>query len=220
MARRKDKQPPIYVRFEPHFAASPNPFDGALTYVHQTGAMMDNAGSNPNVRTPVELVRAITRRYGKISVDLAATAGDEVEGCDVYLTPEINSLAQDWGVIARMYPGHLFCNPPYSKIAPWVAHAARYAPQLADGQFLFMLIPASVGANYWRDFVDGCAFEQQIGRVCFDGYKAGSMKDHCLLIYSNDLSREDGNLSRYWDWKALLEPAELAAYNARSKGNK
>lgn len=221
MSRRRDKMPPLYVRWDngnPSVALEPA--DGLAKYVQQTGAMLDNAGSDPDIRTPAEFVSAVKRYHGPIAVDLAAKdAGNAVDGCQFFITPEVDSLKQDWGDIAAIVTGHLWLNPPYNAIGPWVKRAALYAPCLRAGQKLLVLVPASVGARYWQDHVDGRAFEQQVGRIAFDGYKSASMKDHCLLVYTCDRPH-NLHLARYWEWKKLLTAGELATYQARTKGVK
>jgi phage N-6-adenine-methyltransferase len=222
------KHPPLFVSWAEGLpCVYTEPFDGAIEYRPKRGTF-NKSTSNSAVRTPVELIRALTRRYGKLAVDLAATAGDQIEGCDLYITPQVNSLEQDWAAIAdQAYAkaiasdesgAHLYLNCPYNDIAPWIKKCAETGPRLNPCQLLIAVVPAATGAKYWKEHVDGKAFEQELGRIMFDGYAAGAMKDHMALLYSQDGDMYDAE--RYLDWRGLLTPEELAAYRARGKKTK
>jgi site-specific DNA-methyltransferase (adenine-specific) len=78
-------------------------------------------------------------------VDLAAT--DRNTKCGIYLTKAQNSLNQDWS----QYKGWLWCNPPYGRQLPqWVEKAYI---EMKKGAKICMLIPASVGTNYWAKYI-------------------------------------------------------------------
>lgn len=86
-------------------------------------------------------------------------------------------------------------NPPYSHIAPW---AERCADAATDGAHITLLVPASVGANWFRDFVHGQARVIFLnGRLTFVGHMAPYPKDCMLCLYGPDV--EIGY--NVWTWR-------------------
>src|SRR5215475_10049926 len=53
-------------------------------------------------------------QYGPFTLDVAASADNTK--CETYYDRAANGLAQRW-------IGVVWCNPPYSDIAPWIRHA-------------------------------------------------------------------------------------------------
>ena len=109
------------------------------------------------VVTPLELVDAVEARFGKLRFDLAATR----ENCRVRSDPSrfygpgssrgTNSLKKDWS----KRKGLCWLNPRYGNIAPWAQKCAE--TELRPNTKIALLVPASVGTNWWREFVDGNA---------------------------------------------------------------
>jgi hypothetical protein len=99
-------------------------------------------------------------------------------------TGSIESKAQ-WG----------FLNPPFFDIAPWAEKCAT-----SPSPVLF-LVPASVGSNWFRDFVHNAASQVLFlnGRLYFDPAHPtwGYPKDCMLCVYDNS-----GRETEYepWDW--------------------
>jgi hypothetical protein len=90
-----------------------------------------------------------------------------------------------------------WCNPPFSKIGPWLEKARSSA---AQGYTSLVLIPASVGANWWRDHVHRkCDVSFLNGRLTFNGHDKPYPKDLALLVYY------DNPFGDYaygvWDWR-------------------
>ena len=145
--------------------------------------------SRQDYGTPPELLRALKIRLSidDFSIDLAASAENAVTV--PYYTEEDNSLIQPWG---QWGWGWAWCNPPFSDIEPWVMKAiAASAPGWnADGTVLqaakvAMLVPASVGSNWWRECVDGRAHVLFLnGRLTFVGETAPYPKDCAILLYT------------------------------------
>src|SRR6516162_4511054 len=76
----------------------------------------------------------------EFGVDVSATASNAK--CDVYFSPEVDGLKQDWT------PGKVYwCNPPYSEIALWIEKA--YHSSLL-GATVVCLIPARKDTRYWH----------------------------------------------------------------------
>lgn len=120
--------------------------------------------SKQDYGTPWPLVRAIERRFGPLTIDLAATRHNAK--APKWITPEEDSLKQDWA--ERVGEGLGWLNPPFAAIAPWAAKCAG-----CIGISIIMLTPASVGSEWFADHCEGVA--AVIGlrpRICFEGCHA------------------------------------------------
>lgn len=153
------------------------------------------------VRTPMAFVKSVARllRISQFSVDLAALSNNKV--CIAFIHPKVDSLkvnwrdwiqAEEWG----------WLNPPYDNIAPWVAKACVSRRHVA------VLVPASVGSNWWRDYVHNKAWVLFLnGRITFNdrngkpicspktGKPTPYPKDLALLVYGMEPGYD------VWDWK-------------------
>lgn len=130
------------------------------------------------VCTPVTFLNAVRERLCIVdfTIDLAASAENKV--CERFYSEEDDSLIQDWNVAT----GWAFCNPPFGTIEPWVAKASREAWK---GAYTAMLVPASVGSNWWRTWVEPYAYQSYLNkRITFVGHKHAYPKDLALLLYT------------------------------------
>lgn len=134
------------------------------------------ATSEQSVGTPWAFIRAVEKLYGPMSIDLAASAHNAK--APLYLGEEHDSLAQNWPSILQAH-GNGWLNPEYGQIKPFAAKAASYQTQGAVGARIFMLVPASVGASWYWDYVHGRALVRILSpRLAFIG--------------SHNLSKETG----------------------------
>lgn len=79
-------------------------------------------------------------------LDAAATA--KSAKCSKYFTPEIDALAQNWGIAG----GAVYCNPPYGRnLGNWVQKAKSESEQ--HRITVVMLIPVRTDTRYWQDFI-------------------------------------------------------------------
>jgi len=165
--------------------------------------------SKQDYGTPPELLAAVKNRLciKDFVIDLAASEDNAV--CPVYFDEEYDSLGPDvsWAAVSQAYHAKwAWLNPPYGDIAPWVNKAAYEASR---GAHVVMLVPASVGANWWKDSVTGFAFTTFLnGRIQFVGAEGLYPKDCALLLYTP--WRFTG--SDIWTWKRdvpQLQQAEL-----------
>lgn len=129
--------------------------------------------SEQSVGTPRVFLDAVERRFGKIGLDVAASHTNSV--VDRYYTEEEDGLSRPWD-------GDLnWCNPPYSKIGPWVEKALT---EREFGHASLLLLPAGVGSNWFRDFVHEKADVYFLnGRLTFVGHDTPYPKDLILLHY-------------------------------------
>lgn len=162
--------------------------------------------SKQNYQTPSEFIAAVQRRWQltHFLVDLAANA-ENTQATD-YFTEEDDSLSKDWKTLGRMcHPGTaLWLNPPFSRIEPWVEKALKEC----SGQRLLMLLPAAVGANWFRDYVwtaNGPLVIALNGRLKFVGCEDYYPKDCMILDYGHEFppSYMDGGEEHFevWDWR-------------------
>lgn len=144
--------------------------------------------SKQDYGTPDDLFQAITKRFGYFDWDLAATA--ENSKCVNFITPETNSLTQPWYKLM----GNLWLNPPYGNIEPWARHCSLMS---ANGARVFMLVPASVGSDWYRDYVEPCAYVLALSpRITFVGCDDPYPKDCILACYLHGLTG-----FKQWRWK-------------------
>jgi phage N-6-adenine-methyltransferase len=146
--------------------------------------------SKQDYGTPRDFLAAVERLFGPIAFDLAARADNAV--VPAFYSPEQDSLKQNWRV-----GGVAWLNPPFGNIAPWVAKAFAAGRML--GQQTLVLVPASVGANWWRDSVHNKARVHCLnGRITFVGCADAYPKDCVLLEYGPDVEPGYG----IWTWPA------------------
>lgn len=168
--------------------------------------------SDSTVLTPWDFIEAVYRKLdiSSFKMDLAAT--DFNKRAKRYISPEIDSLAQDWRKIGREIGGGWFwLNPPYDRIAPWMKKTAETWPHfpLEAANPTAVLIPASVGSNWWRDYVhEKCQVLFLNGRIQFldrhghaicsakTGKPTPYPKDLALLLYGAGTVGYD-----IWSWK-------------------
>jgi DNA (cytosine-5)-methyltransferase 1 len=133
----------------------------------------------------------------RFAADLAASAENAV--ADLYFTEEMDSLKQAWH-LASLTSVERWCwlNPPFSDIEPWVKKATI---ESHSGAHTIMLVPASVGANWWRDWVGPYSFQLFLnGRLTFIGETTPYPKDCALLIYAPFQLKG----SEVWDWRTRV----------------
>jgi phage N-6-adenine-methyltransferase len=127
--------------------------------------------------TPAAFIAAATRRLGidAFSFDFAADASNAKAPrffdatADALRTPHWERYLEPgaWG----------WLNPPYTDIGPWAAKCRETGE--AGGHVAF-LVPASVGANWYRDHVDGHA------RVLFLNGRLAFIVDQPTWLYPKD----------------------------------
>jgi len=128
--------------------------------------------SKQDYSTPVSFLAAVEKRFGPIDFDLSAHSGNNVAAR--YYSPDDDSLKQDWTL-----PGVrvAWLNPPFADIEPW---AARCYECRALPRWTLLLVPASIGANWFYEHVVRAAMVFGLNpRLSFDG-KNPYPKD-CLL---------------------------------------
>jgi hypothetical protein len=104
-----------------------------------------------------------------------------------------DSLNQNWNDIPKD-GGIWWLNPEYSNIDPW-ANKCYETTKGSSYPTIAFLIPASVGTNYFFDYIDGKAAVKFLNpRLSFDGI-APYPKDLLLAVYGLEPGYE------CWKWK-------------------
>ncbi|MCL2777747.1 MAG: phage N-6-adenine-methyltransferase [Polyangiaceae bacterium] len=166
----------------------------------RSGASLNRHRSEQDVETPPELIAAVERRFGPIETDLAATK--ENKKGPFFVTPEEDSLSLDWDKVVSHHIAWL--NPPYGNIAPWARKCAEYQ---GEGR-IALLVPASVGSEWYARYVDGRALVLSLRpRVKFVGHKQPFPKDLILAVYGEKPGFEPWR----WDDDGAVEKLECGA---------
>lgn len=149
--------------------------------------------SRQDYQTPPEFLQALKNRLGILNFGLDIAASPENAVCLEYITEEMNALdeSQVW-----CSDGWAFCNPPYANITPWVRKAFEESRHPLTQ--IAMLVPASVGANWWLNHVHNKAYVYFLnGRLTFIGETTPYPKDCAILLYASFLQ---GGY-KVWDWR-------------------
>lgn len=99
---------------------------------------VDDRGTLPELFGPIDATHRFT-------LDVAASAANAK--CARFFTRETDGLLQSWG------GARVWCNPPYSRIEPWLAKA--WAEMRGSCQLIVMLLPANrCEQSWWQDHVE------------------------------------------------------------------
>ena len=147
--------------------------------------------SKQDYRTPATFLTAVKTLLGieEFAVDLAADALNTV--AKKYHTEAVTQAWDHWGL------DWAWLNPPYATIEPWVLKAATARMNIA------MLLPASVGANWWKQWVHRRAKVLFLnGRLAFIPDKPTWLypKDCALLLYGPRTAAYDDY--DVWTWRS------------------
>jgi phage N-6-adenine-methyltransferase len=150
----------------------------AETALKRTGAALARGKSKQDYGTPTDFLQAVTDRFGPLAWDLAATAYNRV--APHFISEEENSFIKDWHLLD---PGKLlWLNPPFDRIEPWACKCR--AESLMGARILF-LVPASVGSNWYANYIHGRALVLFLSpRLKFGGCEDPYPKDLMLAAFS------------------------------------
>lgn len=166
--------------------------------------------SKQDYETPRDFIEAVKQRLGitRFCHDFAADATnrkaltffDEKADALSVLRWEL-TLRQGGCSVSGQNWGWL--NPPFAGIGPWARRCAE--TRAARGSIAF-LVPAAVGSNWFRDYVDGHARVLLLnGRIHFmpDRPTWGYPKDCILALYSPLVAPG----YEVWTWKSAARKA-------------
>lgn len=160
--------------------------------------------SKQDYATPRIFLAAVKAWLGvrDFDIDLAASAENAVTA--PYYDEAQNSLVQPW----KVGRGWNWLNPPFARIEPWVQRAWTQLNEA--GAQTAVLIPAGVGANWWRDWVHRKAHVLLLnGRLAFMPDKPTWLypKDTALLLYGMQTRPEYD----VWTWRQDVPTTEVKA---------
>lgn len=145
--------------------------------------------SKQDYATPPEFLAAVTRRFGPLTWDLAATADNSVARSH-YFGPGSrhgeDALAVSWANVSER-GGWLWLNPPFADIDPWARKCVE--EMLAGRARILLLTPASVGSRWFARHVQPHAHVIGLSpRITFVGEAAGYPKDLSLSVFAHGLT--------------------------------
>lgn len=172
--------------------------------VAATGPSIKRGSSSGDIWTPADFRAVVVEKFGIPTWDLAASERSAFG--TQFLTEQDNSLTYAWHELG----GLLWLNCPYSNITPWVKKCAEesYRPDtevVRAGAEILLLVPGSIGANWYWDYVEPYADVYSVGRMVFDNCydKHGELvttpypKDLILCHYYNRQAYKE--MTR-WRW--------------------
>ena len=157
--------------------------------------------SKQDYQTPKNLIDAIKKEYEikQFRIDLAASKRNAQ--AQFFFSKKTDAFKQDW-VKAIGSNGSAWLNPPYTNIGKWTMRCAESAYDLETvGSRIFLLVPASVGSNWFADMYRVCHVVALNGRITFVGHKKPYPKDCILAIFGElpyGLKHEHMSV---WRWK-------------------
>jgi phage N-6-adenine-methyltransferase len=165
------------------------------------GPTIKRGESSGDIWTPAEFIEAVEANWGPLAVDLAAEKHSAK--APEYITPEVDSLVQDRTKILQGRRGWL--NPPYSLITPWAMKCAKEYEKSEQNE-IFLLVPGSIGANWFWDWVWPYATVYSVGRMVFDNcfdrqgrpVTTPYPKDLILAHYTN---ATPSRVLQRWPWR-------------------
>lgn len=173
-----------------------------LSKVLRSNPVLRKISDNQDVGTPPELIAALQFVFGPIYKDLAGSEVNHV--VEDWISPEEDSLSfeTEWPcwelqwlenelTAAQGYPhwtinGWSYLNPPYGnlKTGDWFA---RCVGEMEEGRHIIVVIPASVGARWWKKWIEPYAWVIPLGvRPQFVGYNNSNARDIAVCVFSQE----------------------------------
>ena len=109
-------------------------------------------GRNDEWETPPDLFRSICEASGIMpKLDVAATRANAK--CDKFFSLEEEGDHQGSDALSEPWDDDFWCNPPYSRVAEFVACAARQVAR--HGVTGLLLTYAKTDTAWWHDHIEG-----------------------------------------------------------------
>lgn len=169
-----------------------------------TGPTIKRGKSSGDIWTPWEFIRAVEKKFGPLAVDFASS-GPQSAKAPIWITPEQDAFTVNWAnalANAGDGAGLGWLNCEYGDIAPWANKCAMESEQSWRG---LLLVPGSIGANWYWNYVEPYSNVYSVGRMVFDNCfdKNGQPvttpypKDLILCHYDRDAPRQK---MQRWRW--------------------
>ena len=135
--------------------------------------------SRQDYQTPIEFVRAVRGLLGIVDFDIDLAADTRNRVCREFYSQRKSAFDHTW----RVRNGWNWCNPPFTKIGPWVERGLEMTRD-REAQTCFLL-PASVSSNWFAEWAHQKALVLFVRpRLTFVGCDDPYPKDLMLLLYS------------------------------------
>lgn len=132
--------------------------------------------STQDYMTPREFVDAVEARFGKFTIDLAASTNNI---CDRWIGKDRDSLEVCWAT--EIGDGMGWLNPPFAQIDPW---ALKCRVVGGGGRRIILLTPASLGAEWFVRRVQPSALTLVLRpRLTFVGETTPYPKDLAIHLF-------------------------------------
>lgn len=147
--------------------------------------------SKQDYGTPWEFIRAVEKRFGELHIDLAASAANTK--APTWYGEDLDSFSVNWGVHSHH---RMWLNPPFGRIEPWAFNCEYFSKVLSSSGRIFFLTPASVGSNWFAQYVHRKALVLALSpRLTYEGCDTPYPKDCLLSCYGEDPGFD------VWRWK-------------------
>jgi len=162
--------------------------------------------SKQDYQTPKQLIEACEKRFGKITLDLAARSYNKA--CERYIAPctgpegplpfdkeayAIDSFDQDWSRLYAELGGIFWLNCEFSDIASW---AKKCYVDSCNGANITLLIPYGTTKAFRRWVLGKADLYMLEGRLQF--IPGESFPKDCMICHFYPGS---GKNLYFWDWK-------------------
>lgn len=154
-----------------------------------SGPTIDRAASSGDIWTPQPFIDAVEKKFGPLEIDLAASPASAK--APLWFGPgssTADALAIEWNALFRATKdGHYplcWLNPPFRAITPW---ARKCAAAWLKGAEILLLVPGSIGANWFEHWVWPYADVYSIGRMVFDNCFDRRTGELVTTPYAKDL---------------------------------
>ncbi len=151
--------------------------------------------SRQDYGTPLALIEAVEARWGKLEIDLAASAENAKapsyfdEGDDYLSVPFVPGRGLADSALC-------WCNPPFANLGPW---AKKWSEDACLGARIIALVPASIGSEWFAAHCEDVAKVVALRpRLVFEGCKDPYPKDCMLLLFGRGF--EDTPAFSTWRW--------------------
>lgn len=134
--------------------------DAARVLSYRAGGREGRPARKDDWRTPPELYERLDREFHFV-LDAACEKHNQLAPAGIRADEGGDALLIPWDT----YGGAVWCNPPYSRIRPWLEQALRACKIVP----VVMLIPADTSTRWWLECVAYDAHEVRfvVGRVRF-----------------------------------------------------
>lgn len=167
-------------------------------------------GGRDDWATPQDLFDVLDAEF---RFDLDVAASPATAKCSEFFTPETDGLAQSWS------GRRCFMNPPYgAQVTPrWLKKAHTEA---RHGALVVALVPASLGAVYFRRWCEAAEVRLITGRLRFDDGDSGATFNSVVVVFRPGLPEEHAGV-RFWDgYAATADGRRRSDPAARPQANK